>query len=113
MKNYCSWCHQADEPLSLPGQAPMPNTPKSLTCPSCYRPIMLITICKACELVSKSKRTLYQWIERGLVSTVRTTSGTPLVCLTSLFAPSNEEAREHFRPKRDVLEQTVRKREVS
>lgn len=113
MKNYCSWCHQADEPLSLPGQPAMPNNPKSPTCASCHRPIMLITISKACELVSKSKRTLYQWIEKGLVSVVRTSGGTPLVCLSSLFAPSEHEVREHLQSKRDELKKSVRKRAVS
>ena len=113
MMNYCNWCHQAEEPFSSPGQPLVQNVPKSPTCPRCHRAITLITIRKACEMVSKSKRTIYQWIERGLVSTVRTARGTPLICLSSLFSPSDEEARQHLRERRDYLEESVRKRKVS
>ena len=113
MRNYCSWCHQADEPSSLPGQSSVQTITKSPTCPQCHRAITLITIRRACEMVSKSKRTMYQWMEKGLVSTVRSSSGTPLVCLSSLFSPSEEEARQHLRERRDELEQSGRKREVS
>jgi len=113
MRNYCTWCHQADEPLSLPGKPPVQNIIKSPTCPHCHRAITLITIRRACEMVSKSKRTMYQWMEKGLVSTVRSSSGTPLVCLSSLFSPSEEEARQHLRERRDSLEKSVRKHEVS
>lgn len=111
MRNYCSWCHQADEPSSLPGS--VQTTRNSPSCPQCQRAIILITIRKACEMVSKSKRTMYQWMEKGLVSTVRSSSGTPLVCLSSLFSPSEKEARQHLRERRDALEKRMRKREVS
>jgi hypothetical protein len=101
MRNYCSWCHQADEHSSLPGQPPVQGITKSPTCPQCHRSITLITIRRACEMVSKSKRTMYQWIEKGMVSTVRCSSGAPLICLTSLFAPTDEEFRDHLRDKRE------------
>ena len=94
MTNYCTWCHQADEPSSLPGQPTEQGIAKSPTCPRCHRTITLITIRKACDLVCKSKRTMYQWIDKGLVSIVRSTSGTPLVCFSSLFVPSGEEVGE-------------------
>lgn len=113
MRNYCSWCHQADEPSSLPGQSSVQTITHSPTCPQCHRAITLITIRRACEMVSKSKRTMYQWMEKGLVSTVRSSSGTPLVCLSSLFSPSDEEARQYMRERRDALEKSMRKHEVS
>jgi len=56
---------------------------------------------------------MYQWMEKGLVSTVRSSGGTPLVCLSSLFSPSDEEARQHLRERRYALEKRMRKREVS
>jgi len=56
---------------------------------------------------------MYKWIEKGLVSTVRTATGAPLICLSSLFNPSEEQIREHLRERRNHLEKTVRKREVS
>lgn len=113
MKNYCSWCHQADEPLSLPSQPSTQDITKSPTCPQCHRAITLITIRRACEIVNKSKRTMYQWMGNGLVSTLRTSSGTSLVCLSSLFSPSDEEAHQHLRERRGALEKSVRKRAVS
>lgn len=113
MINYCVWCHQADEPLSLPGQPAVRAVAKSPTCPQCHRMITFITIRKACELVSKSKRTMYEWIDKGLVSTVRSSSGAPLICLSSLFAPSKDEVREHLRQKHHHFKESVRKREVS
>lgn len=109
--NYCAWCHQAEEPLSLPGQPFVQSIPKAPTCPSCQCIITLVTIRKACELVCKSKRTIYQWIEKGLVSTVRTASGTPLVCLSSLFAPRDEESGES-QQQRTGGKESVQKRAI-
>ena len=114
MTNYCPWCHQADEPCSLPGQPTVQGIAKSPTCPRCHRAITLITIRRACEMVNKSKRTMYQWINNGLVSKVRSASGAPLVCFSSLFAPSDEEADEHSEESRDYLElESVRKSKLS
>lgn len=42
MTNYCTWCHQADEPSSLPGQPTEQGIAKSPTCPRCHRTITLI-----------------------------------------------------------------------
>lgn len=112
MTNYCTWCHQAEESFSLPGQPLVQSIPKSPTCPRCHRAITLITIRKACELVSKSKRTIYQWIEKRFVSTVRTASGSPLVCLSSLFAPRDEETGESVQQQRTVGKESVQKRAI-
>lgn len=56
---------------------------------------------------------MYQWIENGLVSVVHIASGAPLICYSSLFAPSDEELREYLQENRQRVEKTVRKREVS
>ena len=112
MKNYCGWCHQADMPFSLPGQTQVQTASKFPTCPQCHRAITLITMRKACELVSKSKRTLYQWIDKGLVSMIRSASGSPLICLTSLFIPSDEELNKCPQKKEDDTEEFVSKPEI-
>ncbi len=108
MKNYCGWCHQSDDALSLPGQL-LPQNAPSPACPQCHRSITLVAIRKACELVGKSKRTIYQWIDKGLVSTVRSASGAPLICMSSLFAPADEKAHESSQKRHDQMKKTVRK----
>jgi excisionase family DNA binding protein len=45
----------------------------------------LIGITAAAEVVKVSRKTIYQWIEKGLVSTVRSAAGRQLVCFSSLF----------------------------
>lgn len=93
MESYCRWCHQANDPLSEQHR----NPPKAMTCPQCQHEITLITIRKACELVGVSKTTIYTWIDRGLVSTVRTASGRLLICLSSLFLPSDQGNNDALR----------------
>jgi excisionase family DNA binding protein len=112
MTTYCAWCHQADEYSSLPGQ-PRKNTAKSPTCPRCRRDIALVTIRKACEIVGKSARTIHRWIEDGRVTAVRTSGGAPLICLSSLFVPDDEEFRECLRRELDPLKKSVPKRAIS
>ena len=92
MNSYCSWCHQTEDCLQIPGKPLMHNSAKYPSCPQCSREIKLITIRRACEVVSKSKKTIHEWVNKGLVSTVRSASGTPLICLSSLFVPSDTTA---------------------
>ena len=94
MEKYCSWCHQSNRLLSQPS---VQNTPKSPICPLCHRTVTLITIRRACDLVSKSKKTIYTWIDKGLVTVVRSASGGPLICLSSLFIPTSEEGDDRIR----------------
>jgi excisionase family DNA binding protein len=97
MRNYCGWCHQADEPLLLPGNPPVRNSPNSLACPQCRREIALIQIHQACKIVGVSRKTMYQWIDKGQVSAVRSASGRLLICFSSLFGALKEEIRERVK----------------
>jgi excisionase family DNA binding protein len=47
--------------------------------------ITLISITAAAQVVNVSRKTIYQWIEKGLISTVRSAAGRQLVCFSSLF----------------------------
>jgi hypothetical protein len=80
---------------------------KSPACPECRREITLITIRRACEIVCKSRQTIYRWIRQELVSTLRSANGQQLVCLSSLFvasahAGSGEELNALSRPQKSV-----------
>lgn len=97
---YCCWCHQSDDPFSIAGQYAHGSIWP--TCPQCHRPIILVTIRKASEVSSKSRRTIYQWIDKRLVSAVRTASGAPLICLSSLFSPPDgDPALDKQGPRRE------------
>jgi hypothetical protein len=102
MKNFCNWCHQGDAGLASQEKPVVQASAKAPICPQCRRGITLVTIPKACEIVSVSRKTMYQWIDKGLVSTMRSASGRLLICLTSLFGPSNEAINESRRPKEKV-----------
>ena len=91
MKNYCTWCHQTDEFLTSPGKPIAPISLKSPTCPQCHREITLMTFPRACQIVGISRKTMYQWVDKKLVSAVRSASGRLLICFSSLFDPSDED----------------------
>lgn len=86
MKNYCPHCHQADE-VFYPRLIPMPSFTKGFSCFNCNRPITLVTIPAACELVCKSRKTIYQWVNTGRVTTVRGANGRLYIYGSSLFLP--------------------------
>ncbi len=94
MESYCGWCHQTDEPLLLPGKPIMPVSQETVSCPQCHWEIILVSISKASEVAGVSRKTIYQWIDKGLVSTVRSSSGRLRVCFSSLFSPSSKKDRE-------------------
>jgi hypothetical protein len=90
MNDFCSWCHQTDD-FSYPSLAPAMKSPKYFTCPTCNRKIALIDIRNACEVVSKSRKTIYQWVSTGLISTVRGANGRLYICYSSLFLPPEQK----------------------
>lgn len=92
MKNYCAWCHQADDHTCPELNTPQANQPK-LACQQCHRPMKVIGITEAARLINLSRQTIYVWIEKGRVSVIHLASGRPLVCYSSLFLPE-EEARK-------------------
>ncbi len=95
MKNYCNWCHQADDLKPPTSQPTARGSKKSPTCPQCHRGITLVSIPKACDAIGMSKKTIYKWIDKGLVSRVRTAGGRSLICFSSLFVPLAEKDDEY------------------
>lgn len=86
MKNYCPHCHQADD-LPYPCFIPSLSFTKGFSCPNCSRKVVLVTIPTACELVCKSRKTIYHWISTGRVTTVRGANGRLYIYCSSLFLP--------------------------
>lgn len=86
----CAWCHQNGESRTSRNGSSL--TVKS-SCPKCDRPIELVTIMHASQLTGKSTKTIYTWMEKGLISYRRLASGARLVCLSSLFLPVEGNVR--------------------
>lgn len=57
MKNYCEWCHQADD-WSCPKIKVIPKTGGQVYCPECEREILLLMIPPAAQVVGVSKITI-------------------------------------------------------
>ncbi len=93
MKNYCELCHQADDhvPPQLVIGTPSAIYPDcSQTCSACSRKIILIDIKIACQITRKSRKTMYAWIKKGLVTTLLLADMRQLVVYSSLFLPKPE-----------------------
>lgn len=52
-----------------------------------------ISIMKACELVSVSRRTIYNWISSGKVEYIRTAGGSVRIFVDSLWRSPDEKTR--------------------
>jgi uncharacterized protein YbaR (Trm112 family) len=109
MMEYCSWCHQSLESHRVTGQTTLLTPTKPLACPECRREITLITIRRACEIVCKSRQTIYRWIRQELVSTLRSANGQQLICLSSLFVATAQAVGEQaaFRNAASQSQKTV------
>jgi len=46
-------------------------------------------------VVNVSRKTIYLWIEKGLVSTVRIAGGRQLVCFSSLFRKPDKDSVDY------------------
>jgi excisionase family DNA binding protein len=84
---FCLWCHQIDDDSAPTNGLNRPNFRQSASCPQCGRSIALVSIPTAAQIVKVSRKTIYDWLQKGLVSSVRTCGGRQLVCLSSLFDP--------------------------
>ena len=85
MDSYCPWCHQTEQSLAIPETPALQDPVRCPKCPRCHRAISLVGITSAAKVMNVSRKTIYQWIEKGLVTTCRTASGRQLVCYSSLF----------------------------
>jgi excisionase family DNA binding protein len=95
MDSYCPWCHQTEHIFAMPETPALQDPVRSPKCPQCHRLISLVGITSAAKVMNVSRKTIYQWIDKGLVTTCRTASGRQLVCYSSLFNGSirNKEDR--------------------
>jgi hypothetical protein len=86
MKNYCDYCHQADDyvPLELPATL-MPR--QTFVCPLCRRKVILINIASAMAIVQKSRQTIYEWMRISRISYVEEAGGQRMILYSSLFFP--------------------------
>ena len=77
----CLWCHQGDQPLP----EVQLRKPEVTQCPICHRSIALVTIEIACRAIQVSRKTLYKWIDKGMVQRVKAANGRSRLCFSSLF----------------------------
>jgi excisionase family DNA binding protein len=94
MQNFCTWCHQGGHAIEIPGTPALQDPIRCPKCPLCHRAISLVGITSAARVMNVSRKTIYQWIEKGLVTTCRTASGRQLVCYSSLFRVADADDNE-------------------
>jgi len=93
MKNYCEWCHQADD-WSCPKIEITPKINDPVQCPNCHRKILLMTITRAARTAGVSTQTIYDWIRKGWISIVVCAAGRKMVCYTSMYQPPKPKTEE-------------------
>ena len=93
MDNYCTWCHQSNQSFAKPETPELQDAVRCPKCPRSHRRISLVGITNAAKVMNVSRKTIYQWIEKGLVTTCRIASGRQVICYSSLFngKPTTEE----------------------
>jgi len=58
-------------------------------CPRCNEYVQLIKVANAAKLLQVDKRTIYRYIEQGLVYSIKTVGSTYRVCSNCLFGPES------------------------
>jgi hypothetical protein len=93
MKNYRMACHQADGhslPQLVLETSSATHSNYSQICPTCNRDVILIDINMACQIIGKTRKTIYTWIKKGLITTVYLADSRQLIIYSSLFLPKQE-----------------------
>lgn len=93
MKNYCTRCHQADDYMP-PEISNRVRARQTLVCPSCRREVVLVSIPLAAKIVSRSRKTIYDWMEKGRISFELDAANRRLIWYSSLFHPSSDSHRD-------------------
>jgi len=93
MKNYCEWCHQADDWL-CPKIEITPKIGSIVNCPKCKREILLVTITRAARLAGLSTQTIYDWIRKEWISVVVSAARRQMVCYSSMYRPLKLKTEE-------------------
>ncbi|PYS91688.1 MAG: hypothetical protein DMF64_11430 [Acidobacteria bacterium] len=60
-------------------------------CPLCKKQVKLLRVSHAARLVDVSSRTIYRYIDEGLIYSVKVVGKTYRVCADCLFRQSNSE----------------------
>ena len=85
MDSACTWCHQSNQSFATPETPALQDPVRCPKCPRCHRSIAFVGITSAAKVMNVSRKTIYQWIEKGFVTVCRTASGRQLICYSSLF----------------------------
>src|SRR5262245_37660431 len=85
LERTCSWCHQDNKSVHPIRKGKVGQSPA--LCPICHRPILLVSIQQASQLVNRSRKTIYQWIGKRRITAVRGANGRLYICSSSLFWP--------------------------
>lgn len=93
MKNYCKLCHQVDD-FEFPRLAARSSSEADAIyptiCRSCGREIFLIDITLAGRIAGITRKTIYNWINKGLITTVRFANNRQMIVYSSLFLPETD-----------------------
>lgn len=93
MKNYCEWCHQADDWL-CPKIEITPKIGNLVHCPKCNREILLVTVTRAARVAGVSAQTIYDWIRKGWINVVVIAACRNMICYSSLYQPPKPRTEE-------------------
>jgi hypothetical protein len=86
----CPLCHQSDDhqifelPKDIVARQP-------IVCPTCQRKIIVISITLAARILGKSRQTIYDWKDEGIIGYLLDAKGHLLIIYSSLFLPIDDE----------------------
>jgi hypothetical protein len=91
----CPRCHQSDDHQIF--ELPKDRVARQpIVCPTCKRKVILISIALAAKILGKSRQTIYDWKEEGIISCLLDAKGRPLIIYSSLFLPLDDEVGEDY-----------------
>jgi hypothetical protein len=89
----CPRCHQSDDYQIF--ELPKDRVARQpIVCPTCKRKVILISITLAAKVLGKSRQTIYDWKDEGIIGYVLDAKGRPLIIYSSLFLPLDDEVGE-------------------
>jgi hypothetical protein len=89
----CPLCHQSDDHqvFELP-KGTVARQP--IVCPTCKRKVIVISITLAARILGKSRQTIYDWKDEGVIGYLLDAKGHTLIIYSSLFLPLDDKAGE-------------------
>jgi hypothetical protein len=90
----CPLCHQSDDHQIF--ELPKDRVARQpIVCPTCKRKVVVISITLAAKVLGKSRQTIYDWKDEGIIGYVLDAKGHPLIIFSSLFLLLDDEAGEN------------------